>query len=66
MGEKQDELEQLQSEFTEETVELTELEEKLAVSTILFVIRPTHYYYVLCLLVSYSFIGADFSRKNVF
>ena len=32
MGEKQDELEQLQVEFTEETAELKELEEKLEVS----------------------------------
>ena len=31
MGEKQDELEQLQVEFTEETAELKELEEKLEV-----------------------------------
>ena len=31
MGEKQDELEQLQTEFTTETAELKELEEKLGV-----------------------------------
>lgn len=31
MGEKQDELEQLDAEFTDETSELKELEEKLAV-----------------------------------
>ena len=31
MGEKQDELEQLQTEFTEESSELKELEEKLEV-----------------------------------
>ena len=33
MGEKQDELEQLQTEFTEESTELKELEEKLEVHT---------------------------------
>ena len=31
MGEKQDELEQLEAEFTDETTELKELEEKLGV-----------------------------------
>ena len=33
IGEKQDELEQLQTEFTEESTELKELEEKLEVHT---------------------------------
>ena len=35
MGEKQDELEQLQTEFTEETADLKELEEKLEVGNLI-------------------------------
>lgn len=37
MGEKQDELEQLETEFSEETKQLQELEEKLGVSNMAFI-----------------------------
>ena len=40
MGEKQDELEQLEAEFTNETTELKELEEKLSVDNTIIILRP--------------------------
>ena len=53
MGEKQDELEQLQTEFTEESSELKELEEKLEVCACA---RMTN-----CLvLIRWSFVHAEY------